>query len=57
MAYVAYWKIRPCTPRMSGLWQVDGGAALAFVQPNVGILPLKTSRWVDGGTLWPAKRG
>ena len=23
-----------------------GGAALAFVQPSVGILPLKTSRWV-----------
>ena len=30
---------------------------IACVQPNVGILPLQTSRWIDGGTLWPAKRG
>ena len=43
----------PPTPRVSGFGKVDADAA--FIA-NVRILPLKTSRWIDGGTLWPAKR-
>ena len=41
------------------VWPLAGGcgAATAFVQPNVGILTQKARVRVDGGTLWPAKRG
>ena len=38
----------PPTPRVSGFGKVDADAASIA---NVGILPQKTSRWIDRGTM------